>query len=663
MQENLRPKVIYIGNDVGYLKDIRGRINKDFPDFKHEFIHLFEKNPHEFESLFVKIVQMCPIIIYLDLSTRLDVHIRLATMINREVTLKQTSLVGLVDNKETVRDCLSVGCDFIHVKCGETHDVVYEPMRLSLGDNKVKQLEFATATVEEKSDLIDDFRIGYITTDLLHVEGNLMLPKGELIEFLHDLPRSNVGSKQVLVKDMQTSNLYYDYKYSYDLGLQFVEPIEDEDDADLIPNSIQGAQRKALLNKIKERKAEQIREYEYKKKKAEKAHRDWVLDKISFSKSKNTKILIIDRHLGILQEKTGKHLDEYPFAIRLQTQFSDHLKEVGRICPQMITYQLYGGLDIEDREQWEPILTTLNSGGQVDLNDSNIASWKEEIQAAEATDLEVISRLIGFVNSIENYKPIIVLYGCQKWTKESLVKLFRYPLLIPHRDNVTINALISMATIFQNKQDQQQAGLFEKKLAILKKRNPKKFQHLSVSDLMPKNYYLAKNNPISFGAVKIPITIVGINETEIRFQSEHELRLRSFRMEFPVVMSVRLMEQDGRPYKAVQNKKEYFGLIHGVDEEDKMNLRRYINTIFFAPVAEKRAKEQEEYWERHKKLQEERGKVEEDSGSESADVEQRPDFEVSDEQEVEEREYNATEEKAADEEVPSKPNKTKKSFY
>ena len=208
--------VVYVGSDTGFFQNIVQRYRSNYAAINFDFPKLPMKGIPE--KLLLQVMKLDPKILYLDFCEEREKILRIAEIASRDPFFYEIPIVGLVDKKEDTLSCLGAGADFIYVKGGEFHDLVYAPMNIAFPKQVVKP-KFATAKMSEEVQLIDDFRVGYIAPTYIHVEGNFYLEEGSTVYFKNGIPPKVVPSQNFEVKNRSEQNLYYDFNYSYDLGL------------------------------------------------------------------------------------------------------------------------------------------------------------------------------------------------------------------------------------------------------------------------------------------------------------------------------------------------------------------------------------------------------------------------------------------------------------
>jgi hypothetical protein len=100
---------------------------------------------------------------------------------------------------------------------------------------------------------------------------------------------------------------------------------------------------------------------------------------------------------------------------------------------------------------------------------------------------------------------------------------------------------------------------------------------LSGTEKEPVKVFIGKNNPASMVEILISVDITKLSETDMIIQSDLPLEIgTNLHFTKPVNMFVNI-----QPRKAQGKIPEYHGLIHGIGEDHKKELRKFVNTIFF----------------------------------------------------------------------------------
>ncbi|MCO4793920.1 MAG: hypothetical protein KC493_09415 [Bacteriovoracaceae bacterium] len=613
-------KIIYIGDDNSYWSTIQSRIIQRFQSKEFEF-HKFEsKDFPNYQHLFIDILNLQPQIIYLDFSTSLTEGLKLGHMIKRENGMKSVPVVGLVEKKENVKDGIFAGVEFIHVKCGEYHDVIYDPFALALPKDAGKP-EFAEAKFTRDAKLFSDFRVSFITSTFIHLEGNIRLAKDEIITIYSDIPEKMIPSRKFVVKDIREFDLYYDYKFGYDLQFIYVdEPVFDDAELEEKLEGLDENQRVLLIKNTKAKRQQEVNDYKSRLKKTKKDVESWVADNMDRVKPKKTKILIIDKKLAFLKTN-AELLDSYKFVIRTQTCLSDDLRDIKISRPAIISFQFFDSMTLENTVN-EKFEKGVGDDG-TPLSEEEIFVKKEEyrkelIDAEESAALDQLSLVIKTIKGLDGYKPFIILFNCHSYTSQSIQESFKYPFVIVNKLSIDIETIINMATMLEQRNDKKFEDHIVAKVQQLKKSDPNKYRALSVNDFIEKKYYVSAKDVMSKASVSIPIDLKTMTESECTFMTKEELDIGTYRMDFPVDLSLRLVPVEGKPFESTSEGNIYKALIHSVGEDDKKKVRQFVNEIFFAGINEERANELEAFKdlneaERMKRIQE----MEEEAAAES----------------------------------------------
>ena len=564
-QQANEKQLVYVGDDTSYWQEIEQRYRSTYPNTAFSFPTIWNDDPDNYHSLFINIMEIRPAVIYLDLSQDMHKRFKLARIIKNEITLRKIPLIGLVDSKKSLKECRAAGIDLAHVKCGEYHDVIYDAYAMAYPSEVVKP-NFALAKSEREIDLNADFRIGFVTENGIHVEGNIKLEKGQLVEVETEIPESVLPSNKFIVKEINDFDLYYDCDYTYDLDFVYVDKPElDQNDEDQ-----QGAQMHYK---------EELADYANRLKMAKRKVKEWVYDRLDVSHGKNIKILIVDKELTIFKEERLS-LDKNAFSVRSQTELSDNLDEIQKARPDLVVFQF--------------MLPSEES-----LKSKKEAAEGEEAEEQESEEenqsLNQLTELVKKVKSIEGYNPFFLVFQCKKYSSKSFQDSFKYPFILANTAPLTFSQIEELANVFQRKQQKRREEAIAAKIAQLKRRDPVKYRRLTSDDFEEKRYYVKKNNDLSHGSTKYSITLQTISESEITFLTDQELKMETYRLTFPVEMSVFLIPDGGHNFTMVGGLRLYKGLIHSINEFDKKELRKYVNGIFFSSVNEKRAKEKEEF--------------------------------------------------------------------
>ncbi len=611
-------RILYVGSEKNYFSNIIFRFKTSYPVTKWDFQTIELKSTSSGEKIFLDLIRLQPKIIYIDFCNFQEEMFIFSELISRDPLFANVPIVGLTDKKEAVRECLGVGADFMYVKGGEFFDQVYAPMLMAF-PKQVKPVKFAKAKLSREVDLIDDFRVGYIAPTYMHVEGNFFLEEGKTVVFDSEVPVKSVPSKRFIVKNRTESGLYYDFNYSYDLDFVFVdEPVFDEESQDDALGVSDEKERLKIIKKAKKNQELIIQNYKNDYIHAQKKHKDWVIDHMDLNLEKKTKVLVVDQNMRIFSlGDNSEYRKKYSF--RCFTSFEENFKNILKIRPSIIVLQLLSEVAPSEDELFEKVREKVKkdeTNHEFPSNDEKkrYTYLVENLPSMQKSEVSKVGKLIAAIKEQENYSPIVVLFNCFWQTSKSLQESFMYPMIVTYGDSLNLDVVINLADIYEKRQDEKLSELISNKIANLKKSDPRKYGRLNESDFKEKKYFIKKSNKLSYGSIKNKVLLTLLTESEVRFQSEIELPMKTYRLEYPLSMSINLVPiEEGKNFLDDKGTKTYRGIIHSISENDKKSLRQVVNDILFSPLNEKRAKEQEEYKEMHDKIIEERNKAKEEA--------------------------------------------------
>ena len=516
--------VVYIGNDNSYFEKIQNRFESYYEQEMFNFEKHHVKSAEESRRLFVKLIEKLPDIIYIDFSFHLQTYLNLVYVIRQNIYTQHIPIVGLINTRAILEDSVSSGVHFTHMKCGEHHDVIYDPYTLAF-PYECQTITFTMAQPMKEVNIINSFKIHYITPIYIRCEGDINLDLGEIIKLETAIPKATLPSSHYRVKKIYTEDLYYNSRYGFDLEFLYLDKPKLEKD-----NSARGDIREKMVD------------YKLQLKRTKKRVHDWVLDNISGILENKIKILILDKDAWILSEDQVPQvpIGDLPFSIHCQTALTPkNLWPIEKLKPHIISFQFN-----KERE--------------------------------EKSDLQTLVTIVKKIMSIPEYRPFIVLFGNDKINSTEFQENYKYSQMISHSSNFKLETLAEMAKILQHKKEEEREDLIRNRVKQLKKKNPTKYKNLTRDDFIDQKFYIKPSHPLGKASCFHPITIHQINETEIFFTTNAKLEFGSFSMDFPIKMNIRLA-----PIIHDSKKYQYRGLIHSIGEEEKKALRQYINAEVF----------------------------------------------------------------------------------
>ncbi len=181
-----------------------------------------------------------------------------------------------------------------------------------------------------------------------------------------------------------------------------------------------------------------------------------------------------------------------------------------------------------------------------------------DLEEEGANGMDSVAELINELKQIEQYKPILVLLNCPS-KADALKKVYGYENIVCVPTPLTIDIFRLLTQSFLEK------GKSSDKLDTL---------------------FFKFSNPIRAIDVSHDIIVTSLSEHEITFISKTDLPIFSvLHLTLPVECFVTLVP----PYHELENSiigSHYMGLIHGLSEDEKQRLRKFVNQVIYKPINE-----------------------------------------------------------------------------
>ena len=515
----------YFGDDEAYFRALQGEFklqSKAQIDFKR----VYEQTEAKIQAFFLTIFSKKPDCVFLDFSKQTQDYLHLARLISRTPLEKPTLMVGLVDYlspPEVLKESIATGVNLNFIKSAETFDVAFSVMKLISPEN-IGEHGFATATLKEDFEIGVLCKIGYINNEGLHIETDHQFSKGDKVILNHHWHEKRIiPSKDVFVKNVSTTNMFYQFKYNVDLDFLFIDDF-------LPPEGMPEAEVKLKQNEREE-------SILYQKKQLKR----WIDENISGSLEKKAKVLVVDYKFHFYQNQA--RTDKYPYTIRCIPFFTDVSAELNRLQPQVIAYEFD---------------TSENPKNTMD-------------------DLRKLVSIISA--SFKELNPYLIVSNSQM-ASQDLQAALQYPQTLSTKEELSPTLLIQLADALQKKISNDSKKV--ENVPVVKKDN---FSFDTKKDKLPaekkeniSKVYIKKNQPTSIAEMLKTVTIIKLSETDCILQSEYPFSPgTNLHFTKPVVMFVNI-QPAAKPSGKLP---EFYGVIHSMGETDKKELRRYVNGVFF----------------------------------------------------------------------------------
>ena len=255
--------------------------------------------------------------------------------------------------------------------------------------------------------------------------------------------------------------------------------------------------------------------------------RKWLGENEFNSKPKFLKAYVIDKS-GVFFDLKPQ-TDLYPYVYRIQPFIQNAKKELTNHFPQLIMYNM---------EYIEKETLEANADIAHTYNDSRM------FQHLTKTIKEVY----------KDNPPLIIIFNSGEYDTNYMQKVFNYPNLLAVQDVMTYEHARKMA------------GMLEKKITP------------SLPSPNKGDVYIDKNIDASYGEIEMDIDLAACSENDIFFTSDETFEVGTvLRVSLPVPMYITIMPIP--EYSKATG--YYYGFIHGIGEDERKKLRRFINSVFF----------------------------------------------------------------------------------
>lgn len=268
------------------------------------------------------------------------------------------------------------------------------------------------------------------------------------------------------------------------------------------------------------KRQETIDESKYKLKK-------WLSSNELNSKPKFMKAYVIDKSGCFFDLKPLT--DTYSFVFRNQPFILNAKREMTNNKPQLVVYNLED-VDKETLEANADIAHTYN-------------------------DSRMFQHLVKTIKEVSPKQlPIIIVFNSGEYDSAYMQKVFNYPSILAVKEVMTLAMTLKMVEMLKKK----------------------------IEPNLPKpvkgDVYIDKNADLSYCEIESDITLLACSENDVYFNSLDPIEENTvLRVSLPVPMYVTVVPIP--EYSKITS--QYYGIIHGIGEGERKELRRFINSVFF----------------------------------------------------------------------------------
>lgn len=553
--ENGELKITYIGQDLGYLKKLKNVFADQYPGISLSYDHVANKEESDLKPILLNVARKKPDCILVDFELHTTHMLSLARDLNEETLTKKSLVIGLCGNDskdETLSKSMSLGIKINHVKSMEVLDVVYH-MAIYLFPQQALSIEYATATTRKELIAKTIFRAGFATSDYLHFETSYPFEVNQEFQLHSKVFKQVPKPNRYKVLRVGQNNLYYPFKYWVDASYELI-PEEDREKAErrLIEYEIkkeiadrgikEGQEVAALRLDLIDKK----NRFAHTREDLKAAMERFINKHKAQNQAKRTRVLVIDRDLRILNE-AGEDLRQGEFSLRYFTHLQAGCAEIERIRPGIILFQYERKDQIDDH-------------GKL---------------AFPPNDLEALSYILGKISAIEGYTPFLILFNCTLKT-DQLKEQSGLSNIATLKDDMSMDLLEKLVSSYESKDGRNRSH------------DPRKS-----FDAKENRLYFSKKSAESILEYDEEIALLKMTESELYFESKEAIPMGTcFYITDPTHMYFTTVEVDANSRNSISfdghlNR----GLIHGVGEIEKGEVRRFVNSLFFDEIREKREAE------------------------------------------------------------------------
>jgi hypothetical protein len=509
---NMNFLVTFVGKDLKYFKQLEDRFLADYHDLDVEFSILEDLEVQGAKASFLKLYNTKPKIIYIDFSSDESEAFSLSKFLNKNNETRLISTVGLFPYRnhfDLIKKALNVEVRLCYFKSLEIHDVVSHPVSL-LNVNLASKREFTSCHEFKDIEILQPIRIGFIEDNHFHIETNSYLNLGEIIE-LNTHPLIHImSSTKAFVSKFYEQDLYYNKRFAYDLEFIYIDN-----------DYFTATNERWLLYKDLKKHPEKMEELDThthadlmndmdKRKRSYRPIRNqidlWLDTYSNESVPKKLKILVIDHQLEIMKNADRK-IEDFPYSLNVQASLTTDMYQLQRTMPHLIAYYFDEAFNNE----------------------------------------QVLKKLIAKVNSIDEYRPYILVFGHEN---KELAKSYPDNKVLVYSGQVSLSEIRNIAKILDDK------------------------LHITNAE---QKVFPSSHSEISFMLVKLNVSVKAMTESIAYFESSLEIPMWTvFLVNNPLPMLLTVVpHQEDSEYKS--NPKIYRALINGIGMSEKAKLRQLIN--------------------------------------------------------------------------------------
>lgn len=556
-EESKKFKILYFGDDLGYFHLIQKEVKRHYDSLSPEFHQMNQDDPNKIQSSIQDILAFNPDILIIDLAKNDKEKLHLIRIYNRLDLFKKAIVVSITDIRQEdylIQESIVSSVPLIHVKNDDIYSVVYSFMYAYSAD-AVNEHKFVNAKLaNEKFEVNYQMKVSKFSSENIAFETSLLMDEGQEVKVsTHWHDNAFFESDVIKISSKKLKDRYYNSKYYYKAELEY-SPELNLEHLDEEEDIVQ-------IDKKKQEKEDLDRRVKVKLDR-------WIRQNISMTKPKKIKVLVIDRKLTIFNSEIST--DNFNYTFRVQPHLDNLESVMRRVDPQIIVFNLEKKNSIEDEEPSD--------------RDKLIAAVPP-LNSERFNDLSEVNHLIKYITKEMDHKPFIICFN-GPYKNDDLQMKMKYNQIMATKDEYDINLLLRFCQKLESKIN---------------------------SFVSLEKIIIPKEDKKSIGEIKQHIKLVSISECDAVISSDYEIQpFTVLRVHLPCEFLLTVLPE------AKNNLPDtYFAVVSGITEKNKMELRQYINSIFFRALEEQKEQEKKEFEEKKKQaLAEKQGAADADNPEE-----------------------------------------------
>ncbi|GEM_PF-3827488 len=567
-QDDKSVRVLYIGNDLSYWKNVKTRFKKEYSTLPLVFSHLEVGEAVNVKEKLPEVIANKSKIIFLDYAFHAPEIMRLGHDIRRECSLRDVVVVGLLESLESkhlITLSLSLGIYLNLVKSAELSSIAHHPMVIAY-PLVAKNTNYAVAKIEFLAQAFSQIRVSYFTDQYVHIESSHNFPLEKELHLKTSFFVDCKLSGNFKVVRAFEDNIYSTHSHAYDIAYNHMD-MEGINRAKINLDASKTALARDPKNNnlkydVSHREGEVNQALDLAKTDAKERDtilKEWIKTFANEDKAKRTRVLIIDKEMEFLKQHQ-KHTDSHTFSIQYHSRADDEV--LRKVRPGIIAFSL----EMHVAEAPSP---------EVKEGEVVVTPEQTPVKTGPKNDLNELQKICEIVKK-QGSSPFVLVFNVT--TEHKAVKeAVPYERLMVTSDKLTIESIAKFAQMYEAKKGRTKTHDQAKSYGSKEKRS-----------------YVNKFDAKALALFQFPISVKELSETELIFEcDEHVPFFSMLYVKRPVKMTITVVPpREGGVMKL--EKDQYYGLVSGLGEVELAELRKYINQLFFTELEEKKRQEKSE---------------------------------------------------------------------